>query len=139
MRACGRAPSYSGKLIARAIELYQKGVKPGTIRWHELQATLQREFPKEFPPNADDLPTPETVLGWVKKYGDLHDRLGKLGIGYGTAMECEPEPAVQATLPSARIVPGSALSPTMVEAARAGLALVGLCTALGVLLSLRRW
>lgn len=78
MTACSRGPRYSGKLIARAIELYLNGVKPGYIRWHELQNTLQKEFPREFPVMADDLPSPETVLDWVRKFPDAPERIKQL-------------------------------------------------------------
>lgn len=78
LRACGRGPRYPGKLIARAIELYLNGVKPGYIRWHELQSILQKEFPSEFPAVADDLPSPETVLDWVRKFPDAPERIREL-------------------------------------------------------------
>ena len=80
LSACGRAPRYSGKLIARAVELYLNGVKPGYIRWDELQATLQKEFPSDFPPVADDLPSPETVVHWVRKYPNAPERLKQLRV-----------------------------------------------------------
>lgn len=76
VKACSpRGPVYSGKLIARAVELYQVGVKPGSIRWHELQNTLEKEFPKEFPIVGADRPSPETVLAWTRKYPDAPQRL----------------------------------------------------------------
>ncbi len=77
---CGRAPSYSGKCIARAVELYLNGVKPGYIRWDELQNTLVKEFPSYFPKVSDDLPSPETVMDWVRKYPDLAERLKQLRV-----------------------------------------------------------
>jgi len=76
VKACSpRGPVYSGKLIARAIELYQLGVKPGYMRWDELQHTLEVEFPQEFPKPGQDRPSPETVLAWVGKYPDAPQRL----------------------------------------------------------------
>lgn len=90
VRPCGRGSSYSGKLVARAIELYLNGVKPGYIRWHELQSTLEKEFPSEFPKIADDLPSPETVMEWVRKRPDAPERLRQLRVkevapGQGTS------------------------------------------------------
>ena len=75
-----RGPCYSGKLIARAVELYLKGVKPGYIRWDELQNTLEKEFPSEFPQVAQDRPSPETVLSWVRKRPDAPERLKNLRV-----------------------------------------------------------
>jgi hypothetical protein len=75
-----RGPRYSGKLIARAVELYLKGVKPGYIRWDELQYTLEKEFPSEFPQVAQDKPSPETVLSWVRKRPDAPERLKSLRV-----------------------------------------------------------
>jgi hypothetical protein len=80
LRACGRAPSYSGKCIARAVQLYRDGVKPGHIRWADLQRTLVMEFPSEFPKVPDNLPSPETVLEWVRKYPDVAERLRQLRV-----------------------------------------------------------
>ncbi len=77
---CGRAPGYSGKCVARAVELYLDGVKPGYIRWDELQSVLEREFPEEFKKLGQDRPSPETVLEWVHKYPDAPERLRRLGI-----------------------------------------------------------
>jgi len=85
LKACGvikacspRGPVYSGKLIARAIELYLNGVEPGYIRWHELQATLENEFPSEFKQLGQDKPAPETVMAWVRKRPDAPERLKDL-------------------------------------------------------------
>ena len=75
-----RGPLYSGKLIARAVELYRSGVKPGYIRWDELQATLEKDFASEFLKVGQDRPTPETVIAWVKKYPDLSQRLKDLRV-----------------------------------------------------------
>ena len=75
-----RGPVYSGKLRARAIELYSDAVKPGYIGWHDLQSTLHKEFPSEFPKVADDLPSPETVIAWVRKYPDAPERLRDLRV-----------------------------------------------------------
>ena len=75
-----RGPLYSGKLISRAVELYRNGVKPGYIRWDELQATLEKEFTSEFRKVGQDNPTPETVIAWVKKYHDLPERLKDLRV-----------------------------------------------------------
>lgn len=80
LRACGRAPSYSGKLIARAVELYLNGVKPGYVRWDELQSTLEKEFPGELKVRGEDRPSPETVLEWVRKYPDASERLRQLRV-----------------------------------------------------------
>lgn len=81
MRPCNpRGPHYPGKLIARAVELYVSGVKPGYIRWDELQTTLEKEFPSEFPQVGHDKPSPETVLNWVRKYPDAPERLKSLKV-----------------------------------------------------------
>ena len=87
VKACGivtvcspRGPIYSGKLIARAVDLYLNGVKPGYIRWHDLQRTLEQEFPKEFPKVGADQPSPDTVLAWVRKYPDAPQRLRDLRV-----------------------------------------------------------
>ena len=80
LRPLGRAPSYSGKCIARAVELYRDGVKPGHIRWDDLQRTLVKEFPSDFPKVSDNLPSPETVMDWVRKYPDLAERLKQLRV-----------------------------------------------------------
>lgn len=80
LRPCGRAPSYSGRCIARAVELYRDGVKPGYIRWDDLQRTLVKEFPSEFPKVSDNLPSPETVMDWVRKRPDAPERLKQLRV-----------------------------------------------------------
>lgn len=73
-------PVYSGKLIAWAVELYLYGVKPGYMRWRELQDNLHKEFPEEFPKVSDGLPYPEAVLEWVRKYPDAPQRLRDLRV-----------------------------------------------------------
>ncbi len=79
VEACSpRGPMYSGKLIARAVELYKKGVEPGYIRWYELQNTLAKEFAPELPSGGPALPSPETVIAWVCKYPDAPERLRDL-------------------------------------------------------------
>lgn len=79
--ACSpRGPMYSGRLRARAIELYRELVEPRYIGWHELQSTLEAEFPEEFPAKGQDLPSPETVLDWVRKYPDAPQRLRDLRV-----------------------------------------------------------
>lgn len=75
-----RAPVYSAKLIARAVELYQEGVKPGDIRWTDLHSTLRAEFASELKDVRYDLPNPETVMAWVKKYPNLSQRLKDLRV-----------------------------------------------------------
>ena len=87
LKACGviepcspRGPIYSGRLIARAVELYERGVKPGYIRWHELQSTLEKEFPGEFPNKGQDKPSPETILEWVRRRPDAPQRLRDLRV-----------------------------------------------------------
>lgn len=75
-----RGPMYSAKLIARAIELYQEGVKPGDIRWSDLHSTLRAEFTSELKDVGYDLPNPETVMAWVKKYPNLSQRLKDLRV-----------------------------------------------------------
>jgi hypothetical protein len=80
LRACGHSPSYSGKFIARAVELYLNGVKPGYIRWHELQNTLEKEFPSELKIKGQDRPSPETVLDWVRRRPDAPERLKQLRV-----------------------------------------------------------
>ena len=108
LRPLGRAPSYSGKCIARAVELYSKGVKPGYVRWDELQSTLEKEFAQEFQIKGQDKPSPETVMGWVRKYPDAPERLRGLRVqqtdpswevcGTQTKLSCyQPQPAVPIT------------------------------------------
>lgn len=81
IEACSpRGPIYSGKLIARAVELYLNGVKPGYIRWHELHSTLEKEFPSEFKQVGQDKPSPETVMEWVRRYPDAPERLKNLRV-----------------------------------------------------------
>jgi hypothetical protein len=80
LEPCGRGPSYSGRLIARAVELYLSGVKPGYIRWDELQATLEKEFASEIREVGQDKPAPETVIGWARKYPDAPERLRALRV-----------------------------------------------------------
>jgi hypothetical protein len=80
IRPLGHGPSYSGKFIARAVELYLQGVKPGYIRWHELQSTLEKEFPTEFDVKGEDRPSPETIMEWVRKYPDAPERLKQLRV-----------------------------------------------------------
>lgn len=75
-----RGPMYSAKLIARAVELYQEGVKPGDIRWADLHSTLRAEFASELENVGHDLPNPETVMAWVKKYPNLSQRLKDLRV-----------------------------------------------------------
>jgi hypothetical protein len=97
LKACGvieacspRGRVYSGKLRARAIELYLDGVKSGYIGWHDLQSILYKEFPSEFPKVADDLPSPETVLEWVRKYPDAPERLRDLRVQQATPSQSVP-------------------------------------------------
>jgi hypothetical protein len=71
---------YSGKLIARAVELYRDGVKPGLIRWSDLHSTLRAEFASELKNVEYELPNPETVMAWVKKYPNLSQRLKDLRV-----------------------------------------------------------
>jgi len=71
---------YSAKLIARAVELYRDGVKPGLIRWSDLHSTLRAEFASELKNVGYDLPNPETVMAWVKKYPDLSQILKDLRV-----------------------------------------------------------
>jgi len=85
MRACSpRGPLYSGKLIARAVELYLEGVKPGYMRWHDLQIRLEEEFPSEIPEKAQDKPSPQTIINWARKYPDAPERLRKLRVQQAT-------------------------------------------------------
>jgi hypothetical protein len=93
LRPCGRAPSYSGRCIARAVELYRDGVKPGAIRWDDLQRTLVKEFPSDFPKVSDNLPSPETVMNWVRKYPDLAERLKQLRVQQVAPNRVLPEQA----------------------------------------------
>jgi len=79
-----RASVYSAKLIARAVELYQEGVKPGDIRWADLHSTLRAEFASELKDVRYDLPNPETVMAWVKKYPNLSQRLKDLRVQQAT-------------------------------------------------------
>lgn len=81
IKACSpRGSVYSGKLIARAVELYLNGVKPGYIRWYELQSTLEKEFPAEIMQVGQDKPSPETVMEWVRRYPDAPERLKNLRV-----------------------------------------------------------
>jgi hypothetical protein len=91
IKPCGRAPSYSGKLRARAIELYRNGVKLGYINWADLQNTLAREFSSEFPEVSDNLPSPETVLRWVKKYPNAPEQLKQLRVQQADAKRILPQ------------------------------------------------
>jgi hypothetical protein len=91
LQACSpRGPSYSGRLIARAVELYRDGVKPGYMRWHELQGTLEKEFPDEIKQSGQDKPSPDTVMEWVKKYPDAPERLIRLRVE-----PAEPHPSTR--------------------------------------------
>jgi len=87
LKACGviepcspRGPIYSGRLRARAVQLYSEGVKPGYMGWAELQSTLEKEFPGEFPESGQDKPSPETVLEWVRRWPDAPQRLRDLRV-----------------------------------------------------------
>jgi len=93
LRPCGHGPTYSGKFIARAVELYLNGVKPGYIRWHELQSTLEKEFPEEFKVKGQDRPSPETVLEWVRKRPDAPERLRQLRAQQAATNRVIPGPA----------------------------------------------
>jgi hypothetical protein len=62
------------------VELYLNGVKPGYIRWDELQSTLEKEFPGEFKVKGQDRPSPETVMEWVRKRPDAPQRLRDLRV-----------------------------------------------------------
>ena len=75
-----RGPVYSSKVIARAVELYREGVKTGDIRWADLHSTLRAEFASELKDVGYDLPNPETVMAWVKKYPNLSQRLKDLRV-----------------------------------------------------------
>ncbi len=119
MRTCGlvevcspRGPVYPGKLIARAVELYRDGVKPGYLRWDELQSTLEKEFAAELKEIAQDKPTPETVMAWVRKYPDAPERLRNLRVQQATSHSeapgvyaypsaCQPGAVFAATTPGA--------------------------------------
>ena len=80
VRACSpRAPIFKGKVVARAVELYLSGVKPGLIRWTDLQNTLAKEFPEELA-QGKDIPSEETVREWAKKYPDAPERLRNLRV-----------------------------------------------------------
>lgn len=92
VQACSpRGPAYSGKLIARAVELYRDGVKPGYMRWHELQARLEKEFPGEFKHLGQDKPSPDTVMDWVRKYPDAPERLKQLRVQQADAHPSLPQ------------------------------------------------
>jgi len=81
VEACSpRGPIYSGRLIARAVDLYLNGVKLGYIRWHELQSNLEKEFPSEITQVGQDKPSPETVMEWVRRYPDAPERLKNLRV-----------------------------------------------------------
>lgn len=98
VEACSpRAPKYSGKLIARAVELYRDGVKPGYMRWHELQARLEKEFPGEFKHLGQDKPSPETVLEWVRKYPDAPERLRQLRVQQAELSSWQSRPTSNTT------------------------------------------
>jgi len=101
------------------VELYLNGVKPAYIRWHELQSTLEEEFPEEFKVRGQDRPSPETVMDWVRKRPDAPERLKQLRVqelapGDGISgipsysFSQEPQPAVpisHASVSSADIAP----------------------------------
>jgi hypothetical protein len=57
-----------------------EGLKPGYIGWAELQSTLEREFPGEFPNKGEDKPAPETILEWVRRWPDAPQRLRDLRV-----------------------------------------------------------
>jgi hypothetical protein len=99
-----RGPIYSGKLRARAIELYRDGVEPGYIGWHELQATLEKEFASEFKQLGQDKPTPETVLAWVRKYPDAPKRLRDLRVQQATPNQSLPGVPIYASASQPRPV-----------------------------------
>jgi len=77
--------------------LYRNGVKPGYLRWDELQHTLEKEFASELKEIGQDKPTPETVISWVRKYPDAPERLRDL--------------RVQQTAPSNMVAVASACQP----------------------------
>ena len=106
-----RGPIYSGKLIARAVELYLNGVKTGYIRWHELQQTLEKEFPGELQQADQDKPAPETVMAWARKYPDAPERLRQLGV-----QQASPDPAICWR----RLSPLNGQPPHTVSVSRAG-------------------
>lgn len=93
LKPCGRGPSYSGRLIARAVELYLSGVKPGYIRWDELQTTLEKEFASEIREVGQDKPAPETVIGWARKYPDAPERLRALRVQQAAPNQRAPQVA----------------------------------------------
>jgi hypothetical protein len=95
IEACSpRGPIYSGRLIARAVELYKKGVEPGYARWYELQNTLAKEFAQELSSGGRELPSPETVIAWVRKYPDAPERLRDLRVQQATPNQSVPWVAV---------------------------------------------
>jgi len=107
----GRRPSYSGKFIARAVELYLQLVKPGYLRWPELQSILEEELSSEFEIKGQDKPSPETVIAWVQNYPDAPQRFRELGLyhtdpsletsGRQTKLDYyQPQPALPVTRPS---------------------------------------
>lgn len=58
-------------------------MKPGLIRWTDLQNTLAEEFPEEFPEElaqGKDIPSEETIREWAKKYPDAPERLRNLRV-----------------------------------------------------------
>ena len=75
-----RGPIYSGRLRARAVELYLEGVKLGYIGWAELQSSLEKEFPDEFQNKGQDKPSPETILEWVRRWPDAQQHLRDLRV-----------------------------------------------------------
>lgn len=89
-----RAPAYSGKFVARAVELYLEGIATRYIRWRDLENTLAKEFEEEL--EGKELPAPETVLEWVRKYPDLPQRLRELRVqeaGSTSTVSQRPLPA----------------------------------------------
>ena len=86
-----RAPTYSGKFVARAVELYMEGVATRYIRWADLENTLVKEFAGEL--EGKELPASETVLEWARKYPDLPQRLRELRVqeaGFTSAVSQRP-------------------------------------------------
>jgi len=88
----GRGPSYSGKFIARAVELHFQGVQTGYLRVDDVQNKLAKEFAAELEMKDIAIPSPETIMTWVRKYPDASQRLRDL-----EAQQIDPSPKTSGT------------------------------------------
>jgi hypothetical protein len=85
----GRGPHYSGKFIARAVELHQKGVETRYWRVEEVQNKLAEEFAAELNKKGLPIPRAETIMAWARNYPDAPQRLRDLAV-INTGLSGEP-------------------------------------------------